>query len=81
MHQYKIRKLLPQDKLQGRAAMENVNGKTLDISEYCDFDFYNLVWYHLGLHPNFNGENRTLGQWLDVSHGIGSDMCYWILTR
>ena len=41
--------------------MEHVNGKTLDISKYCGFDFYDLVWYHPGLHPKFNDENRALG--------------------
>ena len=58
--------------------MENVTGKTPDISEYCDLDFCDLVWYHPGLHPNFNDENRTLGRWLGFSHRIGSDMCYLI---
>ena len=34
--------------------MENVTVKTPHISEFCGFDFYDLVWYHPGLHPNFN---------------------------
>ena len=61
--------------------MENVTGKTPDISEYCDFDFYYLVWYHPGLHTNFNDENRALGRWLGVYRRIGSDMCYWALKK
>ena len=61
--------------------MDHVTGKISDISEYCDFYFYDLVWYHPGLHPNFNDENRTLGLWLRVSQRIGSYMCYCILTK
>jgi len=61
--------------------MEHVTGKTHAISEFCDFNFYDLVWYHPGLYPNFNDENRALGRWLGVSNRIGSDMCYWILTK
>ena len=40
-----------------------------------------MVWYHPGLHPNFNDENRTLGWWLGISHRIGSDMYYFLLTK
>ena len=76
VHKSRIRQFLNQDKLRGRNAMEHVTGKTPDISKYFDFDFYDLVWYHPGLHPEFNDENRTLGQWLGVSYNIGSDMCY-----
>ena len=79
--QAKIRQFLPWGKLRFRTAMEHVTGKILDISEYCDFDFYDLVWYHPGLHPNFNDENRTLGQCIGVSHRIGSCMCYFILKK
>ena len=61
--------------------MEHVTDKTLDISQYCDFDFYDLVCYHPGIHPKFNDENRALGQWIGVYHRIGSDMCYWILIK
>ena len=79
-HQTKLRQFLPRDKLQGRSAYEQVTGRTPDISEYLDFDFYDLVWYHPGIHPNFGKPIRELGRWLGVSHRVGSDMCYWILT-
>ena len=59
--------------------MEAVTGKTPDISEYLDFDFYNLVWYFPGVHPSISKENRALGRWLGVSHQIGDNMCYWIM--
>ena len=80
-HQTKLRQFLPRNKLNGRTAYEHVTGKTPDISEYCDFDFYDLVWYHAGTHHDFSNDNRALGRWLGVSHRVGSDMCYWILTQ
>ena len=55
--------------------MEALTGETPDISEYLDFGFYDLVWYKedAGL-----GEVQ-LGQFLDVLHGTGSLMSYWVL--
>ena len=43
-HQAHIRRVLPRDSLNGRTALEHVTGKTPDISELCDFDFYDLVY-------------------------------------
>ena len=80
-HSSKIMQHIPRDQLKGRTPLESVTGKTLDISEYCDFDFYDLVWYFPDVHPSISQENRALGRWLGVSHRIGSDMCYWILTK
>ena len=59
MHQDNIRQFFTRDKLQGRTAMDHVTGKTPDISEYCDFDICDLVWYHPGIHTNFNDDNRA----------------------
>ena len=81
VHQSKIRKFLPGYNLQGSTAMEHVTGNISEIPEYCDFYFYDLVWYHPGIHPKFNDENRTLGRWVGVSHRIVSDMCYWIIKK
>ena len=75
----KIMQFLPRNSLNGRTGYEEVTGKTPDISEYCDFDFYDLVWYYPGVHPSISEDNRALGRWLGVSHRIGSDMCYWIM--
>ena len=72
---------IPRNSLQGRTGYEEVTGKTPDISEYCDFDFYDLVWYHSGVHPSISQGNIELGRWLGVSHRIGSDMCYWVITE
>ncbi len=27
-----------------------------------------------------NDEMKRLGRWLGVSHHVGSDLCYWIVT-
>ena len=31
--------------LQGRTALEELNGETPDISQYLDFGFYDRVWF------------------------------------
>ncbi|KAL7529028.1 hypothetical protein ACHAWF_007584, partial [Thalassiosira exigua] len=71
--------ILPRSQLRDRAALEAVTGKTPDISEFCDFDFYGLVWYHAEVHPGIGQQNREVGRWLGVSEHVGNDMCYWIL--
>ncbi|KAL7537429.1 hypothetical protein ACHAWF_005759 [Thalassiosira exigua] len=78
----KIMQILPRSQLRDRTSMEAVTGKTPDISEFCDFDFHDLVcWYHAGVHRGVGQQNRELGRWLGVSEHVGSDMCYcyWIL--
>ncbi len=64
----------------GRTGVEEVTGQTPDISEWLDFDFYDQVWWLDEKHPATTDENIILGRWLGISHKIGSDMCYWILT-
>ena len=78
-HAAKMMQFVPRQSLGNRTPIEAVTGKTPDISEYLDFDFYDLVWYFPGVHPSISEENRALGRWLGVSHRIGSDMCYWIM--
>ena len=80
MHSTKVRQFLPRDKLGGRTPFESVTGKTPDISEFLDFDMYDMVWYFPGAHPSIDSQNRALARWLGVSHRIGSDMCYFIVT-
>jgi hypothetical protein len=62
--------------LNGRCPLEQITGKTVDISEYLDFGFYDWIWYreNAGL-----GESK-LGRWLGVSHRIGTLMSSWVLT-
>ena len=57
-----------------------LSGQTPDISEWIDFTFYNLVWCHTSGNE-LGTPQRILGRWLGVSHRIGSDLCYWILTK
>ena len=62
-----------------RSGIEILTGNTPDISEWLDFTFYDPVWYHVvGNDPAIEG--RRLGRWLGVSHRVGSDLCYWVLT-
>ena len=77
-HTAKIMQLLPRNP-SNRTGYEMVTGKTPDISEFCDFDFWDLVWYFPGTHPSVSAADRCLGRWAGVSHNIGSDMCYWII--
>ena len=56
-----------------RTGMERITGNTCDISEWIDFEFYDLCWYWD--HPN-NWDNPKIGRWLGVSHHVGSAMCY-----
>ena len=74
-------RLLPHASLQGRAGHEQVTGKTPDISEYIDFDFYNLVWYYPGVHPRISKDDRVLGLWLGMSYCIRSNMCYSVMEK
>lgn len=64
----------------GRSGLEILTGNTPDISEWVDFAFYDLVWYHVPKN-DVNTEGRRLGRWLGISHRVGSDLCYWVLTK
>ncbi len=56
-----------------------LTGHTPDISEYCDFDFYDLVWYWRSPHPSMAEHDRELARWIGVAHRYGWDMCYWLM--
>ena len=58
---------------------EQITGRTPDISEFCDFDFYDLVWYWRHPHPGLTNHDRELARWIGVAHNIGSDMVYWLM--
>ena len=62
--------------LQEKTMLEELTGKTPDISQYLDFGFYDLVWFKedAGL-----GETK-IGRFLGVSHHIGYLMSYWVLS-
>lgn len=58
--------------------MQRLTGDTTDISEWLDFEFYDLVKYW----DDRDDENKSsIGRWLGVSHHVGSALCYWILTN
>jgi hypothetical protein len=67
----------------GRTGYEEVIGETPDISEWIDFDMYDLIWYHDP--PDLMAETtkpiKQLGRWLGVSHRVGSALSYWVLTQ
>jgi hypothetical protein len=56
-----------------------ITGKTPDISEYLDFNFYDLVWYWRQPSPSLSEHDRELARWMGVAHRVGSDMCYWLM--
>ena len=63
--------------LEGRTPVEQLTGKTPDVSEYLDFGFYDWVWYK----NNAGVGDNMFGRWLGVSHRVGNLMLYWILTN
>jgi hypothetical protein len=58
----KVMQLIPRPPLWGRTGYEEVTGKTPDISEYLDFDFWDLVWYWPGSKPTIDEKDRQLGE-------------------
>lgn len=56
-----------------RSGSEILTGNTPDISEWLDFTFYDLVWYHVSANDTTTA-NRRLGRWLGISHRVGSDL-------
>jgi hypothetical protein len=72
--------LIPQG-FNERTAYEIVTGITPDISEYCDFDFYDLVWYWPNTTASHTDKNRSLSRWVGVAQRIGSNMCYWLIPE
>ena len=64
--------------LQGRVPTELIDGNTPDISEYAQFDWYQLVWY-IDPAVRFPDDSRKLGRWIGVAHDVGSPMTFWVL--
>ena len=62
--------------LSERPGLEEITGNTVDISEWLDFSFYDLVWYWDQAKPTNDKDSRHLGRWLGVAHRVGSSMCY-----
>jgi hypothetical protein len=65
-----------------RTGYEEVTGQTPDISEWLDFEFYDLIWWlDRPTKPNFTDITRRLARWLGVLHRVGSDLSYWLITE
>ena len=63
--------------LDGHTSIEKITGETPEISKYIDFGFY--VWV---VYKNETGLGEvSLGRFLDISHGVGSLMSYWIFLE
>ena len=77
-HQARLMQFIPRGRNE-RTGYEMITGRTPDISEYCDFDFYDLVWYWRAPHPSMAEHDRELARWMGVAHRYGSDMCYWLM--
>jgi hypothetical protein len=58
--------------------VERLTGDTVDISEWLDFKFYDLVWYW---YATGEDHNPRIGRWLGVVHRIGSHLCYYALAE
>ena len=67
----------PLHSLHGHTAYELVTGNTPDVSEYLEFEWYQLIWYY-ETHA-FPEDKRLIGHWIGVAHQLGQAMCYWIL--
>lgn len=77
-HQARLLHYIPRGHFD-RTGYEMVTGKTPDISEYLDFNFYDLVWYWRNNTPSMSEHDRELARWMGVAHRIGADMCYWLM--
>ena len=68
-----------------RTGVERITGNTPDISEWIDFEMYDLVWFWDTMQrlkdPSEDGGSRRLGRWIGIAHRIGSDLCYWVLPE
>ena len=48
----------------------------IDISEWMEFDFYDLVWF---CNNHSDDTKPMLVPWIFVSHRVGSALCYWVI--
>ena len=56
----------------GHPALERLIGDTLDISEYLEFEFYDLKLFW---NNQSDYTKLMLVLWLGVSHSVGSVLC------
>jgi len=58
--------------------LEALTGDTVDISEWTEFEFYDLMMYW---DDREKEASQSIGRWLGPSHHIGSALCHYILTE
>jgi len=58
--------------------LEALTGDTINIFEWIEFEFYDLVIYW---DDRENDTKQSIRRWLGPSHHIGSALCYYILTE
>ena len=58
--------------------LERLTGDTINISQWLEFDFYDLVWFW---NNHSDDTNPMLGPWLGVSNRVGSALCYWTISE
>ena len=78
-HDTKVIHMISTAKINDRTSIEAVTEETPNISDYIDFDFYDLVWYHTGKHPVVSKYHQSLGKWMGVVQRVGREMSYWIM--
>ena len=62
----------------GRTALEILTGDTIEISEWLEFEFYDLVWFW---NNHSDGTKPILVRWIGVPNKVGSVLCYWIIIE
>jgi hypothetical protein len=65
-------------KLEDRTPTEKALGSTPDISQYCQFDWYEPVFYW-DRTATFPNERKCLGRWLSVAENYTGLMAFHIL--
>ena len=55
--------------------LEALTGDTIDISEWIEFEFYDLIIYW---DDRKNDTKQSIGRWLGPSHHIGSALYYFL---
>ena len=60
-----------------RPDLERLTGDKIDISEWMEFELYDLVWFW---NNQSDDTKPMLGRWIGVSHRVGSALCYCICS-
>ena len=61
-----------------RLALERLTYGTVDISEWPEFEFYDLVWFW---NNQLDDTKPMLGRWIGLSHRVGNMLYYYIISQ